>query len=637
MSQNTGGHEPRLVANQYPERLSMIGRAACFVVALFVGLLPAIGQEEGWRHGLALIGTPKYEHGFRHFDYVNPDAPKGGLVRFGVQGTFDNFNLVVSGVKGELEAGISRIYDTLMTRSMDEVGTEYGLLAEAVRYPADYSSVTYRLNQHARWHDGRPVTAEDVIFSLNSLKIYSPLYALYYKNVSEVKKTGEREVTFTFNETGNRELPQIVGQLPVLPKHWWEATGSDGKPRNIGETTLEPPLGSGPYRLKSFEAGRTVSYERVSEYWGESLNVNRGQHNLDEVRYEYFRDATVLLEAFKADRIDYRTENIARQWATAYDFPAVHDGRVVREEFPLRAMGVMQALVFNLRQDRFKDERVRRAFNLAFDFEDINRTLFYGLYDRIDSFFFGTDLAATGLPEGRELAILESLRDKVPTSVFTAPYRNPVNGTNQAVRDNLRQAMHLPEEAGYELKGGRMVSRLTGEPLTAEYITADASFERVILPYRQALERIGIGLSVRVLDPAQYQNRVRSFDFDITTHVWAQSLSPGNEQREYWGSGAADRPGSQNIAGIKDPAIDALIERIIFARDREELVAATKALDRVLLHHNYVVPQWYSLVARTARWNRFGRPVDLPHYGGSAFPDVWWYDPALATRVGTSR
>jgi microcin C transport system substrate-binding protein len=615
----------------------MIRRAAYLAAAVCMGLLPAAGQEEGWQHGLALMGTPKYQQGFRHFDYVSPDAPKGGVVRFGAQGTFDNLNLVVAGVKGELEAGISRVYDTLMTRSLDEVGTEYGLLAEAVRYPADYSSATYRLRTEAKWHDGRPVTPEDVVFSLNSLKTYSPLFALYYKNVAKAEKTGEHEVTFTFNETGNRELPQIVGQLPVLPKHWWEGTGPDGKPRNIGETTLEPPLGSGPYRLKTFEAGRTASYERVPDYWGADLNINRGQHNFDEVRYEYFRDATVLLEAFKADRIDYRSENIARQWATAYDFPAVRDGRVVKEEFPLSATGVMQALVFNLRQDRFKDERVRRAFNLAFDFEDINRTLFYGLYDRINSFFFGTELAATGLPKGRELAILNSLGGNVPASVFTLPYRNPVNGTNQAVRDNLRQAMRLLDGAGYELQGGRMVSRLTGEPLTAEYITADPSFERVILPYRQALERIGIGLSVRVLDPAQYQNRVRSFDFDITTHVWTQSLSPGNEQREYWGSEAADRPGSQNIAGIKDPAVDALIERIVFSRDREELVAATMALDRVLLHHNYVVPQWYSLVARTARWNRFGRPENLPRYGGSAFPIIWWHDPALAARVGTSR
>lgn len=615
----------------------MIRRATGFVVAVYMGLSPALGEERGWQHGLALMGTPKYEQGFPHFDYVNPDAPKGGIVRFGAQGTFDNFNLVVAGVKGELEVGISQLYDTLMTRSMDEVGTEYGLLAEAVRYPTDFSSATYRLHPEAQWHDGKPVTPEDVIFSLSSFKTYSPLYAFYYKNVAKAEKTGEREITFSFNEAGNRELPQIVGQLPILPKHWWEGRGPDGQPRNIGETTLEPPLGSGPYRLKSFEAGRTAFYERVPEYWGKGLNVNRGRHNFDEVRYEYFRDATVLLEAFKADRIDFRSENIARQWATAYDFPAFHDGRVVKEEFPLRAMGVMQALVFNLRQDRFRDERVRRAFNLAFDFEDINRTLFYSLYDRIDSFFFGTELAATGLPEGQELAILKSLGDKIPASVFTTPYRNPVNGTNQAVRANLRKAMQLLDEAGYELKAGRMVSRLTGEPLTAEYITADPSFERVVLPYRQALERIGIGLTVRVLDPAQYQNRVRSFDFDITTHVWTQSLSPGNEQREYWGSEAADRPGSQNIAGIKDPAIDALIERIIFARDREELAAATKALDRVLLHHNYVVPQWYSLVTRTARWNRFGRPVNLPRYGGSAFPTIWWHDAALAARVGASR
>ncbi|MFC4174293.1 extracellular solute-binding protein [Microvirga sp. GCM10011540] len=615
----------------------MIRRLLSVLVALYLGLLPTLAQEGEWQHGLALMGEPKYQPGFRHFDYVNPNAPKGGLVRFGAQGTFDNLNLVVAGVKGELEAGISQIYDTLMTSSMDEVGTEYGLLAEAVRYPADYSSVTYRLRPEARWHDGKPVTPEDVIFSFEALKTHSPLYAFYYRNVAKAEKTGEHEVTFTFNETGNRELPQIVGQLPVLPKHWWEATGPDGRKRNIGETTLEPPLGSGPYRLKSFEAGRTASYERVPDYWGKDLNVNQGRNNFDEVRYEYFRDATVLLEAFKGDRIDYRSENIARQWATAYDFPAARDGRVVLEEFPLRAMGVMQALVFNLRRDKFKDERVRRAFNLALDFEDINRTLFYGLYDRIDSFFFGTELAATGLPEGQELAILKSLGDKVPASVFTTPYRNPVNGTNEAVRANLREAMRLLDEAGYELRGGRMVNKTTGEPLTAEFITADSSFERVILPYKQALERIGIGLTVRVLDPAQYQNRIRAFDFDLTTNVWAQSLSPGNEQREYWGSNAADRPGSQNLAGIKDPAVDALIERIIFAKDRAELVAATKALDRVLLHHNYVVPQWYSLVTRTARWNRFGRPENLPRYGGSAFPTVWWYDRALAEKVGTAR
>jgi microcin C transport system substrate-binding protein len=612
--------------------------ALALLATLAVGTgAPAPAQEAPWRHGLAMMGEPKYPAGFPRFDYVKPDAPKGGLVRFGVQGTFDNFNLAVEGVKGELETGIGQIYDTLLVPSPDEVFTEYGLLAEGVRHAPDYSSASYRLRAEARWHDGKPVTPEDVIFSLDVLKANSPLFAFYYKNVVKAEKTGEREVTFTFNETGNRELPLILGQLTVLPKHWWEGTAPDGRKRDITQTTLEPPLGSGPYRLKSFDAGRSAAYERVADYWGRDLNVNRGRHNLGEIRYEYFRDATVLLEAFKGDRIDFRSENIARQWATGYDFPAVREGRVVKEEFPVRATGIMQAFVFNLRRDKFKDERVRRAFNLAFDFEDVNRTLFFGLYKRIDSYFSGTELASSGLPEGQELAILQELKGKVPPSVFTTPYANPVNGSPEAVRANLREAVRLLTEAGYELRGRQMVSKATGEPLSAEFLANDPSTERYALPYRQALERIGIGMQLRVVDPAQYQNRIRAFDFDVVTHVWGQSLSPGNEQREYWGSEAADRPGSQNVAGIKDPAVDTLIERIIFAKDRAELVAATRALDRVLLHHNYVVPQFTSGVTRTARWNRFGRPERLPEYGAPAFPTVWWYDEALAQKTGAPR
>ncbi len=583
------------------------------------------------------MGEPKYQADFPHFAYVNPSAPKGGVVRFGAQGTFDNFNLAVSGVKGELADGIAAVYDTLMTSSLDEVGTEYGLVAEALRHPPDYSSVTYRLRASARWHDGKPVTPEDVIFSFETLKANSPLYAFYYKNVTKAEKTAEREVTFTFNERGNRELPQIVGQLNVLPKHWWEGTAPDGRKRDVTQTTLEPPLGSGPYRVKSFQPGRTIVYERVPDYWARDLNVIRGTNNFDEIRYEYFRDSTVLLEAFKGDRFDFRVENIARNWSTAYDIPAFREGRMVKEEFPVRATGVMQALVFNLRRDKFKDERVRRAFNLAFDFEDFNRTLFFGLYNRIDSYFFGTELASSGLPEGQERVILESLKDKVPPQVFTEPYKNPVNGNPEAVRTNLREAVRLLQEAGYELRGRQMVNKANGEPLNLEFLTYDSTFERYALPYRQALERIGIGMQLRVVDPSQYQNRVRAFDFDMTNHVWGQSLSPGNEQREYWGSEAADRPGSQNLAGIKDPAIDALVDRIIFAKDRTELVATTKALDRVLLHHNYVVPQWSSSVTRVARWNRFGRPEKLPEYGSAAFPTVWWYDEALAQKTGAPR
>ena len=598
---------------------------------------PALAEEPAWRHGLAMLGEPKYPAGFAHFDYVNPSAPQGGLVRFGAQGTFDNFNLFVAGIKGELENGTALVYDTLMEPAGDEVATEYGLLAEAVRHPDDFSSVTYRLRGEARWHDGRPVTPADVIFSFNTLRTNSPAYAFYYRNVTKAEATGEREITFSFSEAGNRELPQIVGQIPVLPKHWWEAAGPDGRPRDPTQTTLETPLGSGPYRLKSFETGRTAVYERVPDYWGRDLNVNRGRNNFGELRYEYYRDAAVLLEAFKGDRLDWRTENVARNWVTGYEIPALKEGRIVKQEFERRSTGVMQACAFNLRRPKFQDERVRRAFNLALDFEDINRTLFYGLYQRVNSYFFGTELASSGLPQGQELAILEPLRDKVPAAVFTTAYANPVNGSPEAVRNNLREAVRLMAEAGYELRGRQLVSKATGEPLSVEFLGADASTERYVLPYKQALERIGVTSTLRIVDAAQYTNRLRSFDFDITTTVWPESLSPGNEQRDFWGSAAADRPGSRNVLGIKDPAIDALIDRVIFARDRPELVAATRALDRVLLAHNYVVPQWSPRVLRTVRWNRFGKPDRMPEYGSPAFPAIWWHDEALAAKTGTPR
>ena len=617
--------------------MRLIRRLPLAFAVLFLAAIPARAEDALWRHGLSLLGEPRYAAGFKHFDYVNPNAPKGGVVRLGSQGTFDSLNLAVAGVKGELEDRIGLIYDTLMASSLDEVGTEYGLLAEAVRYPADFSSVTYRLHAAARWHDGTPVTPADVIFSFEALKANNPQYAFYYKNVARAEQTGEREVAFTFDEKNNRELPQIVGQLPILPKHWWEGTAPDGKKRDITQTTLEAPLGSGPYRLKGFEAGRSATYERVAGYWGKDLPVNVGKNNFGEIRSEYFRDATVMLEAFKGDQLDFRQENVARNWATAYDFPAARDGRVVLEEFPERSRGIMQAFVFNLRKPKFGDERVRRAFNFAFDYEDINRTLFFGQYERIDSFFEGTELAAEGLPQGKELGILESLRDKVPPEVFTTPYRNPVGGNAEAQRANLRRAFDLLKEAGYEQRGRQLVHAKTGEPLAVEFLGFDPSFERYVLPYKQALERLGIGVSLRLVDAAQFQNRLRSFDFDIVTAGWAQSLSPGNEQRNYWGSDAADRPGSRNLAGIKDAAVDALIDRVIFAPDRDELVAATRALDRVLLAHHYVVPQWTYNKERTARWSRFARPHELPRYGASSFPTVWWYDEALAAKAGAAR
>lgn len=595
----------------------------------------ATGQ---WTHAITLMGEPKYGPGFKHFDYADPAAPKGGMVRLGMQGGFDNFNMIVSGLKGDLEGGVLQIYDTLMTESSDEPFTSYGLLAESVRVAPDLGSVSYRLRDDARWHDGQPITPEDVVWSYGVLKANSPFYAAYYQTVAKAEATGPHEVTFTFTETGNRELPQVIGQLRVLPKHWWTGKDANGKPRSPTETTLEPPLGSGPYRLAKFEPGRSVTYARVPDYWGKDLPVNVGRYNFDTERHEYFRDGTVLVEALKGDLYDFRAENIARNWATAYDdFPAVKEGRLIKEAFPERGMGIMQAFAFNTRRDKFKDPRVRRAFNLALNFEEMNKNLFYGLYKRINSYFFGSELASSSLPEGQEREILESVKDKIPASVFTASYANPVNENPEAVRKNLREAVGLLREAGYELRGGKMVNKTTGEALTVEFLEFQNAFERVILPFAAQLKLIGIDATMRVIDAAQYQNRIRDFDFDITTNAWGESLSPGNEQREFWGSAAADKSGSRNLIGIKDPGIDALIEKVIYAKDRAGVIAATKALDRVLLAHDYVVPQWSASEQRTLRWNRFSHPAVLPRYAGSGFPTTWWYDDTRAAKTGAPR
>ncbi|NOJ46762.1 extracellular solute-binding protein [Bradyrhizobium archetypum] len=590
-------------------------------------------DELQWRHALSLFGDIKYPADFKHYDYVNPNAPKGGIARMISIGTFDNFNIAVAGVKGSLAPAATVIYETLMTKSQDEVVTEYGLLAEAAAHPDDFSWVVYRLRKEARWHDGKPVTPEDVIFSINTLKQYSPMYASYYRHVVKAEKSGERDIKFTFDGPGNRELPTIVGELLVLPKHYWEGTDSQGRKRDISATTLEPPLGSGPYRIKEFVAGRTVTLERVKDYWGAKVPAQVGTNNFDELRFEFFRDNLVALEAFKADQADWIAENSAKQWATAYDFPAVADKRVVKEEFKINDSGRMQAFVLNLRREQFKDARLRRAFNYAFDFEEMNKQLFYSQYKRINSYFEGTELACSGLPEGRELQILEAVRDKVPAEVFTKPYVNPVGGNPEAVRANLREGARLLKEAGFQVRDQKLVDP-GGKPVTVEILVQDPSAERIALFFKPSLERIGVTTSIRVADDAQYQNRIRSFDFDMIIDQWGQSLSPGNEQREFWGSQSADQPGSRNTIGIKNPAVDALIEQVIFAKDRESLVAATRALDRVLLWNFYVVPQFTYGFSRYARWDRFSHAEPLPKYGRSGLPSLWWYDAEKAARIG---
>lgn len=602
--------------------------------ALLLGLIavPA-SAEEGLEHhhAISLIGTPKYPADFKQFDYVNPDAPKGGLVRMADIGSFDSLNPVL--YRGEAAAGLGLVYESLMADSLEEPSTSYGLIAEWASYPADFSSVTFKLRDEARWHDGTPITPDDVIYSLEVNKAANPRMSLYYKNVARAEATGPNEVTFTFDVKGNRELPMIMGQLTILPKHYWTGKDANGNQRDPLKTTLEPPLGSGAYRIKEASPGRTISFERVADYWGKDLPVNRGQWNFDEVRFDYYRDDTVAFESFKAGNLDYHQEVSAKNWASAYDFAAVRNGWIKRQEVPIKSAQSMQCFVLNLRHPQFDDRRVRQAFNLAFDFEWANKNLFYGQYARVGSFFQGSELAAPeALPQGRELEILNEVKDQVPPEVFTEVHHNPVNASEDDMRGNLRKAVQLLKEAGYEVKNGVLVDSKTGQPFTVEFLLVSPLFERIVQPYIANLQRLGIKATLRMVDSAQYTRRLNAFDYDIVVGNFSQSNSPGNEQRDFWGSESASREGSQNLIGVKDPAIDKLVDHVIFAKDRQELVAATNALDRVLQWNDFVVPQWFSPKMRIAYWDRFGQPPTLPGLT-PGFPQVWWYDKEKADRL----
>ncbi len=608
-------------------------------LAAMVSVLPAQAQEPEHHHALSLVGKIKYPPNFPHFDYVNPKAPKGGVVRQAARGSFDTLNLI--SMKGSLAGGLQPIgpglqYDTLLLTSLDESSTEYGLLAEWVSYPADYSSATFKLRDGARWHDGTPITPEDVIFSLEILKKGNPVHAQYYHNVERAEKTGDGQVTFTFNVKNNRELPLIIGQFPVQPKHYWTGKAADGTPRDPLKTTLEPPLGSGPYRIKEVKPGHSIVYERVPDYWGKDLPVRVGTGNFDEIRLEYFRDDSVAFEAFKAGQVDFRTENSAKNWATGYDFPAKQQGHVVLNgNISLKNPHPMQAFVMNIRRAKLSDARVRQAFNLALDFEWTNQNIFYGQYKRTGSYFENTEMAAQGLPQGLELQILEEVRAQVPPQVFTEEYKNPVNATPEALRDHLRQASQLLTAAGWAVKDG-VLKNAAGETLEVEFLITQENLGRIILPYTKNLQRLGIKSNVRLVDDAQYEKRVQNFDYDIIIGGFAQSKSPGNEQREFWSSKAADTPGSRNAIGIKNPAVDKLVERIVFAKDREELVAACRALDRVLLWNHYVVPQWYSPNERIAYWDKFAHPQTLPARS-VGFPTIWWFDAEKAAKLPANK
>ena len=569
------------------------------------------------RHAVTLYDEPpKYPANFQHFAYVNPDAPKGGTLRQAGFGGFDSLNPFIN--KGVAADEIGLVYDTLTRRSLDEPFTEYGLLAEKIEKAPDNRWVRFTLRRSARFHDGHPVTAEDVVFSFDTLmKDGAPQYKAYYADVEKAVAEGEHRVRFVFRHNGNRELPLIVGQLPVLPKHAWEG-------REFARTSLEPPLGSGPYKVAEVQAGRSIRYERVRDWWARDLPVNRGQYNFDNLVIDYYRDNTVALEALKAGQFDFWVESSAKNWATAYDSPAVHDGRLIKEEIANHNPAGMQGFIFNLRRPLFQDARVREALGLLFDFEWTNRQLFYGAYTRTRSYFENSELAASGLPSKAELKLLEPWRERLPAQLFTSEYQPPQSDGSGVIRDQRRRAFELLQQAGWRLENDRMLDA-TGKPVTIEFLLAQVEFERVLLPFKRNLASLGIELQIRRADVSQYINRLRSRDFDLIVGGFSQSSSPGNEQREYWHSSSADNPGSRNLIGLKDPVIDALVDGLINAGSRQSLITHTRALDRVLLWGHYVIPNWHIKTWRVARWNRFEHPPVAPLYDIGLY--TWWAKP----------
>lgn len=590
------------------------------LLVLVSGLAQAAGQ-----HAITLYGEPpKYPANFKYFDYVNPHAPKGGTFRQSGLGSYDSLNPFIS--KGVAADNIGLIYDTLTRHSLDEPFTEYGLLAEKIEVAADNSWVRFYLRPQARFSDGQPVSAEDVVFSFETLmKDGEPQYKAYYADVAKVTAEDKQRVRFDFKHHNNRELPLILGQLAVLPKHWWAK-------RDFTKGNLEIPVGSGPYRVAKLEPGRSVRYERVKDWWGKDLPVNRGFYNFDNLVIDYYRDGSVALEALKAGQFDYWLETSAKNWASAYDTPAVSDGRLRKEQIANLNPAGMQGFVFNIRRPIFQDRRVREALGLLLDFEWTNKQLFNGAYTRTHSYFENSELAASGLPTGDELKILEPLRDKLDPKLFTQAFSLPSSDASGIIRDQQRRAYQLLQEAGWRIVDDRMVDA-TGKPVKFEFLLAQTEFERVLLPFKRNLAELGIELEIRRVDVSQYITRLRSRDYDLIVGGFGQSNSPGNEQREYWHSSSADKPGSRNYIGLKDPAIDSLVEGLINADSRQSLINHSKALDRALLWGYYVIPNWHIKTWRVAYWSHFEHPQVTPLYDLGLM--TWWAKSVSETATAT--
>ena len=602
--------------------------AISFITIFAFVLQNAYADDRVWRKSTSLIGKSKYDDGFSNYEHVNPNAPKGGTYNGMANGTFDSFNpFIVQGTPAiglNYQGGI--LWDTMLEKGIDEPSVAHPLIAEAFTYPDDYSTVTYRLDKRARWHDGQPITTADVKWSMETMKQHSPQFNRYFGDVKDMRIDSEHEITFIFSQKNNRELPLIIGDLPVLPKHWWEGTNAKGKKRDFTKSTLEPPLGSGPYKIASFEAGASVVYERVKDYWAADTPTRKGRYNFDTRKYIYFKDPSAMWEAFKKGGFgDIRNENRAEFWARRYNFPAFEAGDVKKIGFPETSGYQMQGFILNTRRPQFQNRQVRKALTWAMNFEQMNKNLFFDQYTRTKSYFGGTKLQSKGLPTGRELEILSEYKSDLPPEIFTEEFTLPVYETRRDERKFLKVAFDLLKEGGWTRKGSKLVNA-NGEQFKLEILGFNPASEKVNAPWITSLKRLGIDASYRVVDTSQFISRLNKFDYDVVSIPTQQSQSPGNEQREYWSSAAADQEGSRNYMGAKDPVIDKLVERIIYAKDRAELVATTHALDRILLFNYYTVPQWHISLARVAYWDKFGIPLPQPSYVGYD-PESWWIDP----------
>ncbi len=584
------------------------------IIVIFLNCSFAVKAKTNTSHGIAMHGEPKYSSNFKNVDYVNPNAPKGGEVIFSSTGSFDSFNPFI--LKGTSPSGINNLYESLTTNSADEAFTEYGLIAETIEWPDDRSWVTFKIRDEAYWNDGKKIIPEDVIWTFDALmKKGHPFYKYYYADVLDVLKVNNNSVRFNFKNNTNLELPLIVGQLPVLPKHYWIN-------KEFDETSTEIPVSSGPYQIKSFDLGRSITYQLDKDYWGGNIPIKKGTENFEIIRYDYYKDRLIEREAFKAGDIDFFSENSSKEWATSYDIPALKNNLVRKELIQHQNTQGMQAFVFNIRKEIFKDKLVRKALTYAFDFEWTNKNLFYSAYKRTNSFFENSELASSGIPKINELKYISQFRESLPAEFFINEFILPKTDGSGFIRKELKIATLLLQKAGWELKENKLINKKSGQKFAFEILLVSPAFERIVLPFKDNLKKLGIDVTVRTIDSSQYQNRLNSFDFDMVVSTFSQSLSPGNEQRNFWGSDAANTNGSKNIIGIEDDIIDSVIENIISAKSREDLISSTRNLDRLLLWGHYVIPQWHISSYRTLYWDIFDKPKIRPKY--SLGTNTWW-------------